>query len=280
MVEKDACAALSVRRRCELLGINRNRLESRRGALHGGDLFIARRIDQIHLDYPEFGTRRMRLWLAREGIGIGRRRVRRIMEAMGLKAVYRRPRTSQPAPGHKVYSYLLRGRKVEQPDEAWCADITYIPMERGFAFLVAIMDWRSRAVVGWELSNTMESDFCVRAFWQTLTKTAVVPQILNTDQGSQFTSLAWTTALESAGVKISMDGKGRWVDNVFVERLWRAVKHEGVYLWSYQDLQDLDRALENWFERYNRWKPHSALGGKTPWEIYRPEEPVPWKEAA
>jgi len=279
MVERP-CGALSVRRQCGLLGINRNRLEAREKALRERDLPLARRIDAIHLDYPEFGTRRMRLWLAREGIRIGRGRVRRIMEAMGLKAVYRRPRTSQPAPGHKVYSYLLRDRKVERPDEAWCADITYIPMERGFAFLVAIMDWRSRAVVGWELSNTMESDFCVRAFWRALTRTAVVPQILNTDQGSQFTSQAWTRALESAGVQISMDGKGRWVDNVFVERLWRSVKHEGVYLWSYESLHDLERALENWFERYNRWKPHSALGGKTPWEVYRPQDSAPWKEAA
>ena len=279
MVDNRACR-LSVRRQCELLGVNRNRLKDRRDGLRSQDLSIARRIDEIHLDYPEFGSRRMRIWLAREGIVMSRRRVRRIMEAMGLKTVYRRPRTSQPSAGHKVYPYLLRGRRIERVDEAWCADITYIPMARGFAFLVAIMDWRSRAVVGWELSNTMESDFCLRAFWQALATTAAVPQIFNTDQGSQFTSQAWTGTLESAGVQISMDGKGRWIDNVFIERLWRSVKHEGVYLWSYEDIHDLQRALKEWFERYNRWKPHSALGGKTPWEIYRPQEPVPWKKAA
>lgn len=278
-VQKKDCA-LSVRRQCALLGVNRNRLETPRAQLAGADLALARRMDEIHLDFPEFGTRRMRLWLRREGVCLGRRRIARIMEVMGLRALYRRPRTSQPAPGHKVYPYLLRDRKVERADQAWCTDITYIPMERGFAFLVAIMDWWSRAVVGWGLSNTMDSDFCVQALWRALAKAQAAPEIFNTDQGSQFTSQVWIGALESAGTRVSMDGKGRWVDNVFIERLWRSLKHEGVYLWSYANLHELDRALSQWFERYNSWKPHSALGSKTPWEIYRPEDPVPWKEAA
>lgn len=279
MVERQECA-LSLRRQCELLGLNRNRLVGRKPpGLNEADLELARRIDEVHLRFPEFGVRRMAAWLIREGRpGVGRRRVARIMEAMGLEAIYRRPRTSQPAPGHRVYPYLLRDREVTRPDEVWCADVTYIPMARGFAYLVAIMDWKSRAVLAWKLSNTLDGAFCVEALREAMAVTGRVPEIFNTDQGCQFTSAAWIGELERAGVRVSMDGKGRWMDNVFVERLWRAVKHEGVYLWAYQSVHELERALGRWFEDYNGWKPHQALDYRTPWECYRPEEVPAWKE--
>lgn len=272
---------LSVRRQCELLGVNRNRLEaSPQGGLSETDLQLARRIDEVHLRFPEFGARRMKLWLGRENWQLTRSRVGRIMKVMGLEAIYRRPRTSQPNAQHKVYPYLLRERTVEAADEVWCADVTYIPMARGFAYLVAVMDWKSRAVISWRLSNTMESGFCVEALQEAFMAAGTVPQIFNTDQGSQFTSREWIGTLEDRGVQVSMDGRGRWIDNVFIERLWRSVKHEGVYLWAYENLHELERALALWFEDYNRWKPHQAHGGKTPWESYRPQELSPWSQAA
>lgn len=272
---------LSVRRQCELLGVNRNRLEaSPQGGLSETDLQLARRIDEVHLRFPEFGARRMKLWLGRENWQLTRSRVGRIMKVMGLEAIYRRPRTSQPNAQHKVYPYLLRERTVEAADEVWCADVTYIPMARGFAYLVAVMDWKSRAVISWRLSNTMESGFCVEALQEAFMAAGTVPQIFNTDQGSQFTSREWIGTLEDRGVQVSMDGRGRWIDNVFIERLWRSVKHEGVYLWAYENLHELERALALWFEDYNRWTPHQAHGGKTPWESYRPQELSPWSQAA
>lgn len=272
---------LSVRRQCQLLGVNRNRLEAPpREGLSEVDLKLARRIDEIYLRFPEFGTRRMKGWLARENCHVTRGRVGRMMRVMGLKAIYRMPRTSQPNAQRKVYPYLLRDRTVESADEVWCADITYIPMARGFAYLVAVMDWKSRAVISWRLSNTMNGGFCVEALEEAFMATGTAPQIFNTDQGSQFTSKEWIGVLESKGVQVSMDGKRRWIDNVFIERLWRSVKHEGVYLWDYENLHDLERALAKWFEDYNRWKPHEALGGKTPWECYRPQHVPPWKPSA
>ena len=271
---------LSVRRQSELLGVNRNRLQPRqRGTLSEEDLKVARRIDEIYLRFPEFGARRMKLWLKREGWQLTRRKVARIMRFMGLEAIYRKPRTSQPNLAHKVYPYLLRDRVVEAADQVWCADITYIPMARGSAYLVAVMDWKTRAVISWKLSNTMDSNFCVEALEEAFAITGVSPEIFNTDQGSQFTSSAWIRTLEEAGTKVSMDGKGRWIDNVFIERLWRAVKHEGVYLWAYENLHELERALTRWFKDYNELKPHKALEGKTPWECYRPRETPPWTEA-
>lgn len=222
----------------------------------------------------------MKLWLGRENWQLTRSRVGRIMKVMGLEAIYRRPRTSQRNAQHKVYPYLLRERMVEAADEVWCADVTYIPMARGFAYLVAVMDWKSRAVISWRLSNTMESGFCVEALQEAFMAAGTVPQIFNTDQGSQFTSREWIGALEDRGVQVSMDGRGRWIDNVFIERLWRSVKHEGVYLWAYENLHELEGALARWFEDYNRWKPHQAHGGKTPWECYRPQEIPPWIQAA
>lgn len=281
MVEPEGCA-LSVRRQCELLAVNRNRLEGPgRSGVGTKDLEMARRIDEIHLRFPEFGTRRTSQYLLREGWEkASRRTVGGIMKAMGLAAIYRRPRTSLPAAGAKGYPYLLRGREVASPDEVWCADVTYIPMARGFAYLVAVMDWKTRAVLSWKLSNTLDGTFCLAALRQALDGAGRAPEIFNTDQGSQFTSRAWIETLEHAGAKVSMDGQGRWMDNVFIERLWRSVKHEGVYLWAHENVHQLEAALEKWFNEYNHWKPHQALGYKTPWECYRPEEHPAWKSAA
>ena len=280
LVEKNH-PRLSLRRQCQLLGVNRNRLEEKRPEkLEGEDLQLARRMDELHLRFPEFGARRMKAWLVRENWPVTRRRVGRIMRLMGLEAIYRKPRTSQRNFEHKVYPYLLRDREVVAADEVWCADVTYIPMDRGFAYLVAVMDWKSRAVISWKLSNTMDTRFCVEALEEAFRSTGAVPEIFNTDQGSQFTSKEWIGALEARGVQVSMDGKGRWIDNVFIERIWRSVKHEGVYLWSYATLHEMDRALSRWFEDYNRWKPHHALEEKTPWECYRPDEIPPWSQVA
>jgi putative transposase len=281
LVEKEG-GPLSVRRQCELLGINRNRLAPRPAAtLRPGDLSLARRIDELHLRFPEFGTRRMSQWLRREGWEEATRRtVGRIMRLMGLEAIYRRPRTSVGAAGATIYPYLLRGREIWAPDEVWCADLTYIPMARGFAYLVAVMDWATRAVLAWKLSNTLDGAFCLEALREALARVGKAPGIFNTDQGCQFTARPWVEAVETAGAQVSMDGKGRWMDNVFIERLWRSVKHEGVYLWAHENVRELEVALEQWFEDYNHWKPHQALGYKTPWECYRPEELPAWQRAA
>jgi putative transposase len=273
---------LSVRRQCELLGVNRNWLVSPgRGGLGEQDLALARRIDELHLRFPEFGARRMSQWLLREGQKRAtRRRVAHGMKAMGLAAIYRRPRTSQSRPGAPIYPYLLRDREVKSPDEAWCADVTYIPMARGFAYLVAVMDWKTRAVLSWRLSNTLDGTFCVEALREAMEAAGRAPEIINTDQGCQFTSRAWIATVQESGAKVSMDGKGRWMDNVFIERLWRSVKHEGVYLWAHENVRELEIALAKWFADYNHWKPPQALGYKTPWQCYRPEQTPTWREAA
>ena len=270
MVEKSG-SGLSVRRQCELLGLNRNRLDApTRGGLGEGDLEMARRIDEVHLRFPEFGARRMSQWLLREGReGANRRKVSQVMKAMGLQAIYRRPRTSQPAPGAQIYPYLLRGRTVTQADEVWCADVTYIPMARGFAYLVAIMDWKTRAVLSWKLSNTLDGTFCVEALREALEATGRAPEIFNTDQGCQFTSEAFTGVLLKKGIAISMDGRGRALDNIFVERLWRSVKHEDVYLKGYATMSELLIGLTEYFVLYNTERPHQSLGYETPDEVYR-----------
>ena len=280
MVEKNH-DRLSLRRQSELLGINRNRITCRAAAtINPEEEGLARRIDQLHLEHPELGARRISYWLGREGNPVSRRKAGRLIMRMGLEAVYRRPNTSKRQPGHRIYPYLLRNADIREADEVWCADITYIPMSRGYGYLVAIMDWRSRAVLSWKLSNTLESGFCVEAFHEAVRKAGRAPQIFNTDQGSQFTCRSWVEALEQAGVRISMDGRGRWMDNVFIERLWRAVKHEGVYMWAHENLLELERCLCRWFEVYNLWKPHQALGMQTPWQVYRPQEMEPWRMAA
>ncbi len=194
------------------------------------------------------------------------------MKVMGIEAMVPKPNTSKPAPGHKIYPYLLRTKAINAADEVWCTDITYVPMESGHAYLIAIMDWHTRAVLSWEVSNTMDTNFCLRALRQALDVTGRKPLIMNTDQGSQFTSKEWTTAIEEAGIKVSMDGKGRWMDNVFIERLWRSLKYEKLRLWSYRDIPELTGHISDWMDYYNHERKHQTLNYETPWSHYCSEE--------
>jgi len=273
MVER-ASTQLSVRRQCQLLEVNRNRLDVPPAGPCQGDLEVCRLIDEIHLRAPAFGARMIRdLLRVEHGLSTSRGKVGRLMKLMGIEAIYRKPRTSLPGKGdeHKIYPYLLGERAIAAPDEAWCADITYIPMGNSFAYLVAVMDWKSRAVLSWKLSNTLDTSFCLEAFREAVEVAGKAPEIFNTDQGCQFTSRPWRELLESHGVRLSMDGKRRWIDNVFIERLWRSVKYEEVYLRDFSDLHELERVLDKWFGDYNHWRPHSAHGGARPWENYRPK---------
>ena len=227
------------------------------------DLAIMRRIDELHLDYPFAGSRMLRDLLRGEGIEIGRQRVATMMKRMGIAAIYRRPNTSKPAPGHEIYPYLLRSMAVERPNQVWAMDITYIPMARGFVYLCAVVDWFSRRVLAWRLSITMEVGFCLEAVEEALAKHGR-PAIFNTDQGSQFTSAEFTGLLLDNAIAISMDGKGSWRDNVFVERLWRSVKYEEVYLRAYDSVAEARASIGRYLDFYNRTRPHSSLGGRTP----------------
>ncbi len=222
-------------------------------------------IDRQYLATPFYGARKLAAWLKSQGQRVNRKRVRRLMRIMDLKAIYRRPMTSKPAPGHKIYPYLLSGLKITRPNQVWAADITYIPMARGFLYLVAIIDWYSRYVLSWRLSNTLDASFCAEALEEALKKGR--PDIFNTDQGSQFTSEAFTGLLQQHGVRISMDGKGSYNDNLFIERLWRSVKYEEVYLKAYQDGRDARIGLGNYFRFYNTERPHQAHGYRTPAEV-------------
>ena len=256
-------ASLSLQ--CRLLGLCRSTLYCRPQAADPDELALMRRLDELYTAHPFYGSRQMSRHVVREGYAAGRHRVRRLMRTMGLEAIYCKPRCSQPQPGQRVYPYLLRNRSIERPHQVWCADITYIPLRRGYLYLVAVMDWASRCVLAWELSNTLDSEFCVLAVEEAL-EAHPAPQMFNTDQGSQFTAQAFTGCLEGAGVRISMDGRGRWMDNVFIERLWRSLKYEAVYL---QELADGFAARElvgEWIGFYNAVRPHSSLGGQTPWE--------------
>jgi putative transposase len=264
--------SLSIVRQCRLLDISRSGLYYQPKAISEEDLTLMKLIDRQYLATPFFGSRKMTAWLAGHGYRVNRKRVRKLMRLMGLRAIYRSPRTSQPAPGHKIYPYLLGGTKITRPDQVWAADITYIPMARGFLYLVAIIDWYTRYVLSWRLSNTLDADFCVEALEEALKKGT--PEIFNTDQGSQFTGEAFTGLLESRGIKVSMDGKGSYSDNLFIERLWRTVKYEEVYLKAYQDGMDARRSLDSYFRFYNTERPHQTLGYRTPGEVYRPMEPI------
>ncbi len=259
--------ALSTVRQCALLDISRSSLYYRPKGVLPGDLALMKLIDQPYLVTPFYGSRRIRVWLSRQGHQVSRKRVQRLMRTMGLTAIYRRPRTSQPAPGHKVYPYLLSGMEITRPNQVWAADITYIPMARGFLYLVAIMDWYSRYAVAWSLSNTLDVDFCLEAFEKALSKGK--PEVFNTDQGSQFTSEAFTGLVERDGVRISMDGKGRYTDNIFVERLWRTVKYEEVYLKAYSNGREAKAGLDAYFRFYNTQRPHQALDYRTPAEVFK-----------
>ena len=259
---------LSVRRQCELLGVARSGVyRPPQAANDDDDLALMRRIDELFTAWPFLGSRRMTAMLRAEGHAINRKRVRRLMRRIGIAALGPKPRLSKPAPGHRIFPYLLRGLAIERPNQVWCADITYIPIGRGFLYLVAIMDWASRAVLAWRLSNTMDVSFCVSALEEALTRFGT-PEIFNTDQGSQFTSAAFTGALAAAGIRISMDGRGRWMDNVFIERLWRSLKHEDIYLKGYADGREAHAGIASWFTFYNTRRPHQALAHRTPMTVW------------
>ena len=258
--------SLSVVRQCKLLGISRSTVYYQRVGASLEELELMKLIDRQYLERPFYGSRRMAAWLRGRGYCINRKRVRRLMGVMGLKAIYRRPRTSMPAAGHKVYPYLLRGMAITRPNQVWATDITYIPMARGFMYLVAIMDWYSRYVLYWQLSNTLDADFCVEALKEALRKG--VPEIFNSDQGAQFTSESFTGVLGQHGVRVSMDGKGRYTDNLFIERLWRSVKYEEVYLKAYTGGRDARAGIGEYFRFYNTERPHQALEYRTPAEVY------------
>lgn len=262
---------LSVRCQSKLLDVNRNRLKKPPGKMTRSDAELVHLIDEIYMECPFFGTRQLRNALRKLGHRVGRSRIRRLMKIIGIEALCPKPSTSTPSPAHKKYPYLLRNVAVTEVDQVWCADITYIPMAKGHCYLVAIMDWHSRAVLSWEVSNTMESAFCLRALQRAFERTCRKPQVFNTDQGSQFTSPEWIKAIEEQDTKVSMDGKGRWMDNVFIERLWRSIKYEKLRLWSYETVQDVSGLVGEWIDFYNHRRSHTAHGGKTPWSIYEPE---------
>ena len=259
--------ALPVVAQCRLLKIARSTLYYRPVAVDPDDLALMRRIDELYLASPFYGSRRMVAVLRREGLVVNRKRVRRLMRLMGLEAIYQKPNTSQGHPDHKVYPYLLRGLSIERANQVWCADITYIPMARGFVYLVAVMDSFSRRVLSWRLSITMEADFCVEAVQEALAAHGR-PEIFNTDQGVQFTSAGFVDELEAAGVRISMDGKGRFLDNIFIERLWRSLKYEEVFTKAYGSVIEARRGIGGWLSFYNDERPHQALGYQTPRSVF------------
>jgi putative transposase len=259
---------LSVRRQCAMLGIARSGVYRLPRPANDDDLSLLRRIDELFTRWPFLGSRRMTAMLRAEGQAINRKRVQRLMRRMGIAALGPKPRTTKPAPGHTVFPYLLRDMTVERANQVWAADITYVPVGRGFLYLVAVMDWSSRAVLAWRLSNTMDVSFCVSALEEALARFGT-PEIFNTDQGSQFTSAAFTGTLAAAGIRISMDGRGRWMDNVFIERLWRSLKHEDIYLKGYSDGRDAKAGISEWIAFYNHSRPHQALGNRTPMAVWR-----------
>ncbi len=258
--------SLSIVRQCTLLDISRSGLYYQPKGVSEKDLTLMKLIDRQYLATPFYGARKIAAWLKSQNYSVNRKRVRRLMRLMGITAIYRRPRTSQPAPGHKIYPYLLGGMKITRPNQVWAADITYIPMARGFLYLAVIIDWYSRYVLSWRLSNTLDASFCVEALEEALKKGR--PDIFNTDQGAQFTSEAFTGLLQEYGVRISMDGKGSYNDNLFVERLWRSVKYEEVYLKAYQDGREARIGLGNYFRFYNTERPHQALGYRTLADVF------------
>jgi putative transposase len=257
-------------RKCELLDISRSGVYyvAQPAANKTEELKLCRLLDELHLNHPWMGSRSLRDQVSRKtGESVNRKRIRRLMLLMGIRAVYRRPRTSDPGKGHTIYPYLLRGLKIERANQVWAADITYIPMAKGFLYLVAIIDWYSRKVLSWRLSNSMDAGFCVEALEEALSKYGK-PEIFNTDQGAQFTGEAFTTTLKEAGVRISMDGKGRWMDNVFIERLWRSLKYEEVYLKAYESVKEAKDSIRRWMGFYNEQRTHQSLQRQTPDEVY------------
>jgi|TARA_B100001964_G_C14156654_1_gene564637 putative transposase len=268
---------LPVTRQCQLLNLNRSTVYYPPRPVSAEDLRLMRRIDEMYLQRPFYGSRRIRDWLQDEGITVNRKRVQRLMRQMGLVAIYPKARTSKPGKGHKIYPYLLRNLSIDRPNQVWATDVTYIPMAKGFVYLVAIMDWYSRKVLSWCLSNTMDTEPCVAALEEAISRYGS-PEIFNTDQGSVFTSEDFTGVLKQAGVDISMDGKGRWMDNVFVERLWRSVKYEEVYLKAYETVAEARESIGTYFEFYNSERRHQSLNRQTPDQLYLGN--VEWPRAA
>lgn len=268
---------LSITRQCELVDISRSSWYYGVLGESAENLELMRIIDEQFMEEPSWGSRQMARHLRRKGYWVNRKRVKRLMQKMDLMAIYQKPNTSKPHPEHKIYPYLLRGVEITKPNHVWCADVTYIPMRKGFLYLVAVMDWASRKVLSWRLSNTMDAEFCVSALKEALAKYGK-PDVFNTDQGSQFTSSAFTETLKEAEVKISMDGRGRWVDNVMIERLWRTLKYDCVYLNAFETGSEARKGIGKWIRRYNEERPHSSLDDKTPheayWNLPRPGCPV------
>jgi putative transposase len=274
---------LSMRKQCELLGIARSSVAYQAVPEDPQDLRIKRLLDEIYMIDPCLGSRKLVTILKRDhGVEINRKRAQRLRREMGHEAIWCKPRTSIPDNRHRKYPYLLRDLKIVRPNQVWCTDITYIPMPGGHAYLCAVMDWYSRKVLGWAVSNTMETGLCLEALSNALSNTGCVPEIFNTDQGCQFTSTEWIDHLLSLHIQISMDGRGRWMDNVFIERLWRSVKYEEIYLFEHSTLPHLRRGLAKWFTRYNDWRPHETFGNLTPSVIYQtaPQTPQDAPETA
>ncbi|MEZ5985235.1 MAG: IS3 family transposase [Hyphomonas sp.] len=266
MIKRDH-PQLSISQQCKLVRLSRSAFYYTPAGIDADTLAMMKEIDRVFTKYPFFGSRQIAAYLRREGVVIGRHRVRRLMAKMGLEAIYKRPRTSQPHPQHPVFPYLLRKMQIDRPNQVWCADITFVPVKNGFLYLVAIMDWATRKVLSWRLSNTMHADFCVEALNEAVAKHGP-PEIMNTDQGSQFTGSAWITTLTEAGARISMDGRGRYLDNIFIERLWRSLKQEAIYLEEITDGFQARRVIKDWMTFYNTKRPHSALDRQTPDDAY------------
>jgi putative transposase len=268
---------LPISKQAEVLRISRGSVYYLPRPVSAADLAIMRRLDRLHLEFPFAGARMLQGLLSADGCKIGRRHVKTLMRRMGIEALYRRPRTTKPEPGHKIFPYLLRGIAITRPNQVWAMDITYIPMARGFVYLAVVLDWFSRRVLSWRVSITMQAAFCVETLEDALARHGK-PDIFNTDQGSQFTGAAFTGLLASNGIAISMDGKGAWRDNVFVERLWRSVKYEEVYLRAYESVSEARASIGRYLDFYNRRRPHSSLDGTTPDQAYF--NPLPFRVAA
>ena len=258
---------LPIKQQAEVLEISRSTVYYEPRPISDEDLWLMRRIDELHLSYPFAGSRMLRDLLWQQGLEVGRRHVKTLMKRMGIEAIYRKPNTSKPAPGQRIYPYLLSGLAITRPNQVWAMDITYIPMARGFIYLAAVVDWFTRRVITWRLSITMDVSFCIEALEEALSKNEK-PEIFNTDQGSQFTSEAFTGLLKKHGIRISMDGKGRWRDNVFVERVWKSIKYEEVYLHAYETVAEAITSIGKYLEFYNSIRPHSSLDGFTPDQVY------------
>lgn len=269
----DRSDKLPVTRQCQILALSRSSAYYRRKPVPESDLALMRRIDELHLDFPFAGSRMLRDLLRLEGHTAGRKRIARLMRQMGIEALYRKRNTSRRHPGHAVFPYLLRGLAITRPNQVWAMDITYLPMKRGFVYLAVVLDWATRRTLSFRLSNTLTADFCVEAVEEAIARHGI-PEIFNTDQGSQFTSNEFVTCLQRYGIRLSMDGKGCWRDNVFVERLWKTIKYEEVYLHAYDSVTEARQALSRYITFYNSRRPHSALDAQTPDTVYFTQQPL------